>query len=286
MKTNNSLLEEFKSWIRLKDQSAIYINPVKLYLGWCDTHSVDCLKINFQDLARFFTALREQYTNGYVNNFIKALRSFYKFTADLKYTEPGDGAPPIEKISFLPVENKIKDTITFEELNRIISQAVNYGCVMDDFKIRAFLYFMFFTGVRKGELLRIKRENINLEERNAIIRVPNKTKTERMVYFPDKVAQYLRQYFATEPEVKNAFNITHGQLTFFFEWVNKFAPKGKRITPHLIRHSFTVQVLAKKSFDIRVAQKILGHKSLSSTLLYYNPDHETIQELYRKNVQC
>lgn len=51
---------------------------------------------------------------------------------------------------------------------------------------------------------------------------------------------------------------------------------GRSISPHTLRHTFATQLLKKS--NIRIVQKVLGHKNLSSTQIYTHPGPDDVQQ--------
>lgn len=59
----------------------------------------------------------------------------------------------------------------------------------------------------------------------------------------------------------------------------KAAGIKKRVTPHILRHSFATHLL-KNGVDIRAIQQLLGHANLSTTQIYTSVDMQTLKNVY------
>ncbi len=283
--TTKEILNGFINYLSALGYSKVYICRVEAFLGFCDQKNIDYLNLTHPQAMEFMLHLRAlKVGNGTINMYLKALRFFYSYLGlsgvALAKTEVRD---MLVTFRLLPVERKIKHSFTIKELEAIISQAITYHESMPPEKIKAILYFMFFTGVRKGELINLKRDDIDLSERQALIRIPTKNKEEKYVYFPSKVGDILQAYFDIEVEVENAFNMTRAKVMHFFNFLKNFTLKGKNIHPHVLRHSFAHH-LARKGVDVRIAQKLLGHRSIHSTLIYYDPNQDVVKEVYGRQI--
>ena len=113
---------------------------------------------------------------------------------------------------------------------------------------RALISFLYEGGVRKGELLSIRIENINFDEYGAVVTIPEgKTGSRRIRVIYS--ASFLRQWIDTHPrkEDQEAFlfcSLTspYGVLSFTglrdrLDTLANRAGIGKEICPHLFRHS-------------------------------------------------
>ncbi len=282
---NKELMSGFLTYIKAMNYSIIYVSPIRAFIGYCTKHSVDLTQITHAQVMEFILSLRAlKISNGTINTYFKALRFFYSYLSlsGVNLVKP-EVLALINSFKLLSVDRKIKHSLTLKEIEYIVSQAITYHETMPPEKIRAILYFMFYTGVRRGELINLKRDDINLSERQALIRVPTKNKDEKYVYFPTRIAMFLQAYFAVEPEEENAFNMSRSKMLCFFNFLKNFTSKGKNISPHILRHSFAHH-LARSSVDVRIAQKLLGHRSIHSTLIYYDPNQEVVKEIYLKQI--
>lgn len=135
---------------------------------------------------------------------------------------------------------------------------------------------LFATGVRVGELVGIKIDDISLEDRT--VRIKGKGDRERLVFLPDqhlvaliKIYKSARKRF--NPNTKILLINTRGgsletQLVRLqIRRIGELAKLTRRITPHMLRHS-TATHLLDSGVDIRHVQKLLGHQSITTTQLY------------------
>jgi len=82
--------------------------------------------------------------------------------------------------------------------------------------------------------------------------------------------------------IKNA--VMDGDLSFLKLIVrvkNKIVADGKRLGPHILRHSFATHLMDKGA-DIRAVKDLLGHNSLSSTQVYTHVQPEKMKEIYKQ----
>jgi len=278
------LRESFKAHLEMLGQETGYYGYLRTFCEFVVEKKIDFISLSYDDYCSFIITLKKKYENNTsVNNYIFSIRSFYYYLENRDIVTEEILERTIKKIPVLKVEQKIKDSLSRDELEKLLSKALSYITRIEPLKVKAVIYFMFYTGLRKGELLRIKRADIDLELCEAIVRIPNKSKCERKVFFPKFISELLGHYFHFEVEKNNAFNISISMLAQLFVALQDFCPK-KNISPHTMRRSFAM-MLARQGIDIRIAQKLLGHKDIQTTLIYYDPDVEIIRNIYNEKIK-
>jgi integrase len=156
--------------------------------------------------------------------------------------------------------------------------------------------FMYFTGVRRRQLVMICWKDLNLETKTLFLSAQGeKTDIERTIPLVDTIVSDLRKYrkrvlndfphaYSREKQV---FNITtynqrysgslmnETQLSGFFKRLSK--QLGFQVSPHRLRHTMATEIA--KSGQIKPLQKILGHTTIGTTMNFYvHPDIEALRD--------
>ncbi|UKS26039.1 tyrosine-type recombinase/integrase [Paenibacillus sp. HWE-109] len=152
--------------------------------------------------------------------------------------------------------------------------------------------FLFDTGVRIGECLRISVGEVDLQNRSVTIRAESaKTRKARTVYFGKRTQEMLAIYLAWHEkngQVPNLFLNEFGQ-PLDKEWaskrINAIGKKAKitgvRISPHTFRHTFATRYI-KATGDPFSLRRLLGHSTLEMTNRYVNQDNADVRGQYEK----
>jgi integrase len=158
------------------------------------------------------------------------------------------------------------------------------------------------TGIRVGELIGLRISDIDFDGRALIIKVQKMRKKDgktiekrRMVPIDqgtlDMVREYLqwRKQFSYEGDL--LFPITRQRVNQIFWKLGRKAgiteigdpaiSKHRKLHPHVLRHSFSIQCV-KKGMSIDRLQKILGHASPTTTSVYLQWSSADLHEDYDK----
>lgn len=151
---------------------------------------------------------------------------------------------------------------------------------------KAIFELLYASGLRLTELTQLNLNSIDSQE--ALIRVLGKGDKERIVpvgqtalialakYLPTRIAKEAEQALFTS---KNGNRLSPRQVQNRLVIWSQRANCERRITPHMLRHSFASHIL-QSSGDLRAVQELLGHASLSTTQIYTSLDFEHLAKVY------
>lgn len=120
-------------------------------------------------------------------------------------------------------------------------------------------------GPRASELLAIKKEDVNLDNKSIIIR-GLKNSNDRELPVETSIFKQLVKYMSSV-EGDMVFPISYERLVQIW---NHWRPVKKSF--HSLRHTMALN-LYRRSHDIRLVQTALGHKSINSTMIYQTYVH-------------
>ncbi|MCE7699468.1 MAG: tyrosine-type recombinase/integrase [Methanobacterium paludis] len=154
------------------------------------------------------------------------------------------------------------------------------------FRNKVILALLYSTGLRVSELVNLQTNSLDLEERT--IRIRGKGEKDRIVLFDDKTGELIEGYIErrhSDSEYlfvnRSGNHLTPRYIQMMIKDYAKAAGIKKRVTPHILRHSFATHLL-KNGVDIRAIQQLLGHSNLSTTQIYTSVDMHTLKNVYDK----
>lgn len=174
-----------------------------------------------------------------------------------------------EKIPWPKVPHKKPDILSLGEVERLLDAAMSASPVTAVVAIAAY-----GAGLRISEACRLRPEDIDSARRLIHVR-QGKGGKDRYVMLSERLLAILRGYWAQQqpqggwlfPGQKPGNPITRSAVE---QAIHKAAAKAKlrkKVTPHLLRHSFATHLL-EDGADIRVIQVLLGHSSIRTTARY------------------
>ena len=139
--------------------------------------------------------------------------------------------------------------------------------------LRALVEVLAASAMRISEVLALNRESIDFQKREALI--VGKGNKQRTVFFTQECLQWLDRYLLVRTDhssalfvTKNGDRLTTASVHKMFERISDKAALGKRITPHILRHTAATNLL-RNGCPIGYIKEILGHDRLETTCHYY-----------------
>jgi len=225
------------------------------------------------------------------NYHIIALRAFLKYLAKNDYR-----ALSPEKIELSKIPERTVEFLSREELERLFNE-VDLS-TKKGLRDRAILETLYSTGLRVSELNSLNRQQVDLKRREFMVR--GKGRKPRIVFISDRCAKWLKEYLKTRTDNFEPLFVNYGRtrskddigkgekrrLTPYTiqEMVRRtarYAGLVKRVTPHILRHSFATELL-QNGADIRAVQEMLGHASITTTQIYTHVTNRRLKEIHKK----
>lgn len=156
--------------------------------------------------------------------------------------------------------------------------------IPNNIKHRLLLMATYSGGLRANEVVKLRPENI--DSKQMLIKIENgKGSKERYTLLSEKLLNELREYYIKYapnkwlfPSAQTAKPIRTRTLYRIYENARKKAGVSKGKGPHTLRHCFATHLL-EAGYDIRKIQVLMGHKSLSSTMVYLHVSRQALSKI-------
>ena len=221
------------------------------------------------------------------NYYLIAIRAFLKFLR-----KRGMESVSPERIELARLPDRSLDLITSQELSRLIESTK--GTSERAHRDRAIMELLFSTGLRVSELCSL---NSDLDLSRDELSVRGKGDKVRVVFLSPAAKESVQRYLKARKDMEEALfvNIVGDdkkskraphRLTprSVQNIVKKYATKAgitKKVTPHVLRHSFATDLLSNGA-DIRSVQALLGHASINTTQIYTHVTDAHLREVHKK----
>ncbi len=218
-----------------------------------------------------------------VNRRLSAVRQFYRFLIEEELIE----ADPTRHLASPKRGAYLPEVLSREEVERLIASpdtATPLGI-----RDRAMLEVLYATGLRVSELVGLRLHQVNLHVGYLVCR--GKGDKERVVPMGESARRWTAEYLEdarpclARPATDTLFCSRRGSAMTrqnFWHAVRRYAAAAgilKRISPHMLRHSFATHLLAGGA-DLRSVQMMLGHADISTTQIYTHLSSVRLKEVH------
>lgn len=194
-----------------------------------------------------------------------------------------DGPNPCQKVKKPRLNNQVTEYLTPDELSRLLSTLEAWPC-----KVTAsFVKFLLFTGLRKGELLKLAWKDVDIDRKLVFLRDPKGGK-DQVLPLSDKAVETLRSVPRLQ-EIPFIFYATKGgkRASFRYPWqrIKKAAGLPADFRLHGLRHHFASS-LVSAGVDLFSVSKLLTHKDVQTTMRYAHLSDQALRNALDVSDQC
>jgi len=284
-------LDRFLSFLKNDAPKAITDNAVREYRLWLN-------RLPARPQAQAGQAGNEDTLKKKTQNYyLIALRSFLKY---LRKRGVASFAP--ERIELAKVSERSLDLIEGDELSRLLNTPS--GNDIKSLRDKAILELFFSTGLRVSELCSLPRD---LDIKKDEFSVRGKGEKVRVVFLSESAKEAIKAYLGHRlsacgaqagADIDEALFVQHGPSSSgakdkkdlrlsprSMERIVKYyaikAGISKKVTPHVIRHSFATDLL-QNGADIRSVQVMLGHANIATTQIYTHVTDKQLRDIHKK----
>jgi integrase/recombinase XerD len=164
--------------------------------------------------------------------------------------------------------------------------------VIDNPRDRALIVILLRTGMRIGELLNCKVDDVELAEQKILIYQSDKTCVGRAVYYSDDAHQALLAWLRVRDPLKE--QLFYGRRanplcyeaarSIFQKCLQKAGLQHNGYSLHCLRHTFATDLLNAK-MPLECLRVLLGHSNLEMTRRYARLSDKTREEEYFRAMQ-
>jgi integrase/recombinase XerD len=218
---------------------------------------------------------------------ISGIKSFYRYCLQEQISK----TDPTELLSAPKLKKALPDTLTFEEIELIISQ-IDLSKT-EGTRNKAMLETLYSCGLRVSEIISLRRSHLYLDI--GFVRVIGKGDKERLIPIGGEAIKHILIY-VNEIRSKMTEKKGHEDILFLnrrgtslsrimvFYIIKDLVMKAnikKTISPHTFRHSFATH-LVEGGADLRAVQEMLGHESITTTEIYTHLDRNFLRDTLNK----
>lgn len=289
-------IAEFAAYIRLERghsprTAEEYARDIEVFGGFLEPghpKTAPFLKLaqaTTSDVRRFVMELMgpRNYGATSVRRKLAALRSYFSLQKreGRRADNPAQDVPPPKAPKRLP------HVMSETEVTRLLRTRVAGKTDIQRLRDAAIMELLYASGIRRAELVALNLSDVDLERR--LMRVIGKGNKQRTVFINLAAAQAITSYLGVRQRSddealflsRRKSRLSHRQAWVIFQEFAQLAGLNRRVTPHVMRHSFATHLL-ENGADLVTIKELLGHESLATTQIYTNVSLEHMRHSYEE----
>ena len=205
----------------------------------------------------------------------KWLKAFFKWCIQRRYISIN----PIDEIPKPRLEKSLPKSLSKDKAITILEYAyhMKYTYKFEKYRNKAVLATMIFAWLRANELLNLKLNDINLEEKTIFVN-QWKWKKDRIIPLcidlKHTLEDYIKERNRLNKECIHLFTSAQFDIPFTYSGLKKAIDKIRKkskihFTPHTLRHTFATLML-EWWCDLFALSRMMGHSDIKTTTIYLN----------------
>ena len=242
------------------------------------TMAVD--KIEIKEAEEFLEMLKKNAPIG-VYNYLKILKAMWNKFKQWNYVVDN----PFEHVK-LKKKQQVDPKCVTEDMFTKVLKHISLELLRD------ILIVAFYTGLRLGELIKLTWQCVNLKDELLIVgndSFETKSRKQRLVPIHPSVKKILlKRLTKVINNGKNYVFCKSNGLPFTGDYISRRFKRACRkagleegIHFHCLRHGAATRMIANGA-PLPAVQKVLGHSSIQTTMIYTHPDLESLREAVAK----
>lgn len=210
-----------------------------------------------------------------IGNKIDILNSLFDWLLLEKYISES----PMTRIEKPAVPVTLPRSLTYEEIELVRDVATGISKVLFE--------LMYSTGLRVSEVSNLDRNDVDFITRTVTVR-DGKGSKDREGRLSTRASLVLKQYLSSRDDndpwlFRSNFGnrMSKDSIQRYMGILGKKAGLHRKLTPHMLRHSFATHLL-DAGVPIEVVQYLLGHESVKTTQIYAKVNPKNVNHFYDK----
>lgn len=286
-------IDQFLNYLRVEKRLAsnsleAYARDLRCFTDFSKKKKMaDPKRVEENHLLEFLIHLHQKGLKGKsVARMLTVLRGWFRFLLEEKLLKKD----PTAQIEFPKTMRKLPHVLSLDDIDQMLKACVTGQSIgLRDFCI---LHLLYATGLRVSELVGLQTNHLYLD--HGYLLAYGKGAKERIVPLGREAMGALQEYLQTvRPKLLGASSstalflsrqgekLTRQRIWQVLAALAKRAGIGKKVYPHMIRHSFATHLL-ERGADLRSVQTLLGHSDVASTQIYTHVSATHLKALYEK----
>lgn len=286
------LLVKFRNYLENERNYSVhtvtaYENDISSFYKFLDLNVESPSLITVKQIRLWLVELkRQEILAKTINRKLSALKTYFKFCQREKLVLYN----PVLMIKSLKEDRKLPTVMSQLSLKKLFDSDNIFSNDFKGARDRFMLELFYQTGIRLSELINIKIDDFNINEKN--VKILGKRNKQRLIPLANSIIFLFKEY----NEFRNQFNMSSSFL-FLTEKGSKTYPKliyrvvnhylslvssVSKTSPHVLRHAFATHLL-NNGADLNAIKELLGHSSLLSTQVYTHISSDKIKNVYKNS---